>query len=186
MAAPLTPSPVKLFVATLHNDPDILHAAINSLKVEWGEIDFHSEDFDFEETDYYEAEMGKNLKRRFYSFRQLISPDRIVDVKLHSNVVEDQFLLEGKRQVNLDAGYLDTYKVVLASAKYGGQKIYLRDGIYADMTLTMYKGKWESFLWGFPDFKSRKYDDVLCKMRDLYKTQRRALDTETRSHRVKQ
>ena len=169
MASPAAPAFVKLFVITLHNDISILDASMRAFEVEWGETDFISEDFDFDETNYYEPEMGPSLKRRFYSFRDLLSPDRIVEAKLHCNVIEEQFLQDGKRRVNLDAGYLDTYKVVLASAKFGGQKIYLRDGIYADMTLTMYKGKWESFLWGFPDFKSRKYDDVLCKIRDLYK-----------------
>ena len=169
MAAPAIPAPVKLFVVTLHSDPELIESAINQFKIEWGETDFQSADFPFDETDYYEAEMGGSLQRRFYSFDDVITPDRIVEAKLHCNVIEEQFMKDGNRRVNLDAGYLDTYKVVLASAKFGGQKIYLRDGIYADMTLTMYKGKWESFLWGFPDFKSRKYDAVLCKIRDLYK-----------------
>jgi len=174
MGRPTPPSPVKLFVVSLHRDASILEAAINQFQVEWGGTDFESEDFIFDETDYYEPEMGNGLRRRFYSFAQLISPDRIVEAKLHCNSIEDQFLQEGQRQVNLDAGYLDTYKVILASAKFGGQKIYLRDGIYADMTLTMYKGKWESFVWGFPDFKSGKYDEALKKIRDLYKAQKKS------------
>ncbi|MCI0415753.1 DUF4416 family protein [bacterium] len=173
MARPASASPAKLFVVSLHRDISILETAIKRFKAEWGETDFESEDFVFDETDYYEPEMGAGLRRRFYSFEKLISPDRIVEAKLHCNAIEEQFLRDGHRQVNLDAGYLDTYKVILASAKFGGQKIYLRDGIYADMTLTMYKGKWESFVWGFPDFKSGKYDQALRHIRELYKTQNR-------------
>jgi hypothetical protein len=173
MGRPTSPAPVKLFVLSLHHDVSVLEEAIDQFKNSWGDTDFVSDDFVFDETDYYEAEMGSGLLRRFYSFAQLISPDLIVEAKLHCNRIEDHWLREGRRQVNLDAGYLDTYKVILASAKFGGQKIYLRDGIYADMTLTMYKGKWESFLWGFPDFKSRKYDEVLRQIRELYKTQNR-------------
>lgn len=173
MGHPTPPTPVKLFVVSLHRDVSILEDAVQQFKVEWGETDFESEDFVFDETDYYEPEMGSGLRRRFYSFARLLSPDRIVEAKLHCNRIEDQFLQERRRQVNLDAGYLDTYKVILASAKFGGQKIYLREGIYADMTLTMHKGKWESFLWGFPDFKSGKYDQVLRKIRELYKIQNR-------------
>ena len=173
MAHTSAPSPVKLFVISLHRDTSLLQSAINQFKGEWGETDFESEDFVFNETDYYEPEMGAGLLRRFYSFERLISPDRIVEAKLHCNLIEEQFLQEGRRQVNLDAGYLDTYKVILASAKFGGQKIYLREGIYADLTLTMYKGKWESFVWGFPDFKSGKYDEALRRIRDLLKAQNR-------------
>jgi hypothetical protein len=171
MAAPSPPAPVKLFVVTLHHDLSIRDLAIDAFRTNWGDVDFESENFPFEETSYYEPEMGTGLQRRFYSFEKLISPDLIVEAKLECNRIEELFLHNGQRQVNLDAGYLDTYKVILASAKFGGQKVYMREGIYADMTLTMYKGKWESFVWGFPDFKSRKYDAVLSTIRDLYKKQ---------------
>jgi hypothetical protein len=178
MAGITLPAPVKLFLVTLHQDEALLNEAIGKFSESWGEADFESEDFPFEETDYYQKEMGGGLKRRFYSFSKLILPDQIVDAKLQSNRIEEELAKDGSRQVNLDPGYLDTYKVVLASAKFGGQKIYMRDGIYADMTLTMYKGKWEAFLWGFPDFKSRKYDEVLNKIRDIYKGQLRGLREE--------
>lgn len=165
------PTPVKLFIVTLHRESDVYDRALGRLKPLWGEADFISESFPFDETHYYEQEMGTPLERRFISFERLISPDQIVDVKLQTNLLEQHFARDASRTINLDPGYLDHYKVVLASAKFGGQKIYMRDGIYADMTLVMYKGKWESFAWGFPDFKSGKYDRVLSKIRDLYKAQ---------------
>jgi len=64
---------------------------------------------------------------------------------------------------------------VLASVKFGGQKVYLHNGIYADMTLVVYRGKWEAFQWGFPDFKSGLYDQTLFEIRDLYKSQVKSL-----------
>ncbi|HSE40973.1 MAG TPA: DUF4416 family protein [Acidobacteriota bacterium] len=164
-------SPVKLFVVTLHQEASILENAVEELQEHFGKTDWISEDFPFDVTGYYENEMGKNLLRRFYSFEQLISPEKIVEAKLLTNEIEENYRGEKGRRINLDPGYLDTYKVVLASAKFGGQKIYLRDGIYADMTLVMYKGQWEPFAWGFPDFKSRRYDSTLSKIRDLYKAQ---------------
>ena len=170
-----TVQPVKLFVVTLHRDQSILANAIAKLSGEFGPVDYESTDFPFDITDYYESEMGKNLFRRFYSFQELILPDRIVNIKLKCMEIEREFAVDSRRAVNLDPGYMDTYKLVLASAKYGGQKIYLRDGIYADMTLTMYRRKWESFLWGFPDFKSGIYEAVLNQIRDTYKKQLRSL-----------
>lgn len=164
-------TPVKLFIVTLHRNSEVFDQALNRLKALWGESDFISESFPFDETRYYEQEMGPGLERRFLSFEPLVQPDQIVDVKLQTNRLEKEFADGSSRTINLDPGYLDHYKVVLPSAKFGGQKIYMRDGIYADMTLVMYKGKWESFAWGFPDFKSGRYDRVLSKIRDLYKAQ---------------
>jgi Domain of unknown function (DUF4416) len=175
MAETSAAKPVKLFVVTLHRELAILQQAIDRLTNEWGESDFISHDFPFSETAYYEPEMGANLMRRFYSFARLISPDNIVDAKRLTNRIEVELSADSTgRKINLDPGYLDTHKVVLASAKFGGQKVYLHDGIYADMTLIRNHGRWESFAWGFPDFKSGKYDDVLTKILTLYKNQTRS------------
>src|SRR5262245_66173855 len=166
-------APVKLFVITLHRDPEILRNQCSDMTNAFGPVDWESEDFPFDVTNYYENEMGTGLLRRFYSFQKLIMPDEIAEIKILTNELEKKYRNEKGRQINLDPGYLDTYKVVLASTKFGGQKLYVAKGIYADMTLVMYKGQWESFAWGFPDFKSRRYDAVLSKIRDLYKGRER-------------
>lgn len=171
MAHPVAVPLVKLFVVTLHHDSALVESAIEQMRNRWGVTDFISPDFPFVATDYYEQEMGSGLLRRFYSFARLISPEEIVECKLQTNEIEQSLAASDLRKVNLDPGYLDYFKLVLASAKYGGQKIYLREGIYADMTLVMYKGKWESFAWGFPDFKSGMYDEALSTIRNLYKAQ---------------
>jgi len=142
MAPPVPPSPVKLFVATLHQSDFHLDPVAKTLQDRFGEIDYVSEDFPFQDTDYYAAEMGTRLFRRFLSFATLIDPADLAAVKLVTNSVEDDHRSESGRKVNLDPGTIDFYKVVLASTKFGGQKVYLRDGIYADMTLVHFKGKW--------------------------------------------
>jgi hypothetical protein len=175
MARISTVTPVKLFIATLHAPDAPVDETASELKKNWGEFDYSSGDFPFEATGYYREEMGASLLRRFFSFSNLIGPGQIVEAKLFTNRLEDRFRRDGRRIINLDPGYLDFYKVVLASTKFGGQKVYMREGIYADMTLVHFKGKWESFAWGFPDFKSGAYDQVLFKIRDLYKAQLRQL-----------
>ncbi len=175
MAQPSPVAPVKLFVITLHRDELILNKAVSDLKARWGDIDFQSKDFPFNQTDYYEKEMGGGLQRRFYSFEKLIDPEQLVEGKLFTNQIEEKYAGAEGRRINLDPGYVDYYKLVLASMKFGGQKLYLRDGVYADMTLIVYKGKWQSFYWGFPDFKSGAYDEVLFQIRDLYKARIKSL-----------
>ena len=175
MAHASPPTPVKLFVVTLHKEVTTLESAAQRMIQKWGPTDFVSEDFEFVATDYYALEMGAPLFRRFYSFEKLIDPEMLVEAKLLTNQIEDDFAVDGKRRINLDAAYVDYYKVVLASLKFGGQKLYMRKGVYGDMTLIMNKGKWENFAWGFPDFKSGAYDAVLNRIRDLYKEQIRRL-----------
>jgi len=151
-----------------------LAAALRKLAAEFGEIDYASKKFLFDFTDYYVAEMGSPVYRQFYSFERLISPGELAAVKLATNAIEQDLAAAGKRRVNLDPGYLDTDKFVLASAKYNGHKIYLSHGIWADMTLHYEKGKFTAYAWSFPDFRAGVYNDVFMRVRAIYKKQLRA------------
>ena len=166
---PQRPNPVKLFVGVLYSDPERLQRARDSCAEAFGPIDWTSPDFPFDVTDYYCEEMGSPIQRQFWSFAKLIQPDELPRAKLITNRIEDELAVNGKRRVNLDPGYLDYDKVVLASAKYNGQKIYLSDGIYADLTLHYEKGHYYPYPWSFPDFKSGRYERAFLRMRELYK-----------------
>jgi hypothetical protein len=163
------PQPVELFVGAILGDMGLLDPLEAELKAHFGEIELRSPVFDFDITAYYEDEMGAELKRVFFAFRDLIDPAAIVNAKLAANDLERGFVREGRRTVNLDPGYMDFYKVVLASNKFLGQKIYLGKGVYADPTLYYDKG-WKPYDWGFPDFKSGRYDAFLTQVRKAYKS----------------
>lgn len=169
MGKPETPVPVKLFVGVLYAEGGKLDSAVELLSTEFGAPDYQSEPFVFDGTDYYEPEMGADLKRAFVSFERLIPPDQLAAVKLKTNDIEEQLSTDGRRTVNLDVGYLDFNKVVLASTKVAGPKIYLADGIYADMTLRYEKGKFFAYDWAFLDFRSGLYDACFLRIREKYK-----------------
>jgi len=171
MAAPKTPLPVKLIVAVLHADENLLATAQMRMIEKFGPIDFTSALFAFEATTYYIREMGSPQIRLFYSFEKLISPGDLARLKLMTNAIEDELAIDSRRQVNLDPGYLDTDKFVLASAKYNGQKIYLADGIWADLTLHYEKGHFSAYPWSFADFHSGEYEKPFLRMREIYKAQ---------------
>ena len=171
MAQPDKPMPVKYFVAILFREPGSLSRAKEALTDRWGVIDFEGRDHLFDVTGYYEPEMGAPLYRRLLSFEQLHSPTLIVDMKLGCNAVESALADQGKRRVNIDAGYLDHNKFLLASAKEAGQKIYLDKGIYADLSGRYKGGKYRPFEWSFPDFKDGRYDEELIAIRSLYRQQ---------------
>ena len=82
------------------------------------------------------------------------------------------------RRVNLDPGALDGARLLLASTKDQGHRIYLRDGIFAEVTLCRRKGGWESFCYTFPDFRSGVYSDWLESVRGDWKSEKRKLSTE--------
>lgn len=162
-------TPVKLFTAVLFSDSVLLKKAETLLTGLYGEVDHVSRDFSFDISDYYLPEMGAPIYRKFFSFHRLISPESIAAVKLETNEIESALAVDGQRKVNLDPGYLDYDKLVLASAKYNAQKIYLSHGIWADLTLRYEKGAFHAYPWSFPDFKSGMYNSVFMEIRTKYK-----------------
>ncbi len=170
---PIEPEPVKLFCGILYSDKKLFEKAADKLTRMYGNIDHKSKTFPFEITDYYNSEMGKLIFRIFLSYEKLINPGNLAQIKIECNQIENELAISGKRRVNLDPGYLDYDKVVLASAKYNAQKIYLDQGIYADPTLFYRKGKFVPSDFAFPDFKKGIYEQVLLEMRAKYKKELR-------------
>jgi len=115
--------------------------------------------------------MGSELKRKFISFINLIEAQKLSEIKRLSNIIEEYYLKENGRSINLDPGYMDMDKFILASAKYGRQKIYLDKGIYADPTLYFFKKEFHAYAWSFPDFSSGMYNEYFVKVRAQYKQQ---------------
>ena len=163
------PTPVKLFVGMLARDTTLLTELTEKFMVVFGPVDFASPVWPWMRTKYYENEMGPGLKRQFIFFEQLIHPGTIAEAKLTTDDLEKQFLSEkGGRRINLDPGYLDAAKLVLASTKDFSHRIYLDKGIYGEVTLS-YSGKtYQPLPYTFPDYRREEYIEVFKKARDLY------------------
>lgn len=174
---PSEPEPVKLFVGILYSDLTRLEQVMALLNERPGKIDYKSPEFEFTVSEYYREEMGWPIFRKFVSFLKLINPKELASIKITTNEIEERLSTEGKRPVNLDPGYMDYNKVVLASAKFNAQKIYLNHGIYADPTLWYEKGKFEPYPFAFPDFKTNLYEKTFLHIRALYKGQSRKLNS---------
>lgn len=157
--------PVKYFIAVLYGNEESLQKAKKLVEDKWGRIDFEGNAHLFDVTDYYEPEMGSPIFRKLISLEKIYEPALLVEMKIQCNCFEQKLSICGKRTVNLDAGYLDHNKVLLASAKEAGQKIYLDKGIYADLAGRYKSGKYQPFEWSFPDFRDGRYDQELLLMR---------------------
>jgi hypothetical protein len=168
------PLPVKLFFGVLTSLPDMLSSVEERLSALFGPIDARSDLFPFDKTNYYDETMGSPLSRCFLGFSNLIEPSVISDIKKSANDLESVFALEKtsvKRPVNLDPGYLEQSKIVLASTKNFYHRILVSGGIYAEVTLHFQAGEWRAFPWTFPDFKSERYNNFFSSLRDAYRTQ---------------
>lgn len=171
MPSPATPEPMKYFVAILWADTSALGDAYARLSARWGAVDFSGPDRRFDLTHYYEPEMGADLFRRLVSFEALRSPEELAEAKRACIAIEAELAGPQGRRVNLDIGYLDHNKLVLASIKPAGQKIYLAQGVYADLVARYANGRYQPFPWTFPDFKDGRYDDELAALRATYLAQ---------------
>lgn len=173
------PTQVNLIIGMLSNVTGLFGMAENRLEKKFGPIELRSPILPFNYTDYYEKEMGKDVKRQFFSFQKLIDPGALADIKLFTNKLEESCrdkalpgrLLDARRcyrPINLDPGYLASSKLVLASTKDYSHRIYLKKGIYAEVTLRYAKGAFEPLPWTFPDYRSKEYIDFFTETRTLY------------------
>lgn len=152
----------------IYKDEAIFIKSRDKLKKIFGRIDFQSDPLDFNYTAYYEPEMGAGLKRRFVSFGKLISIQDLYRIKLYTNRLEVKFSNSGKRRVNIDPGYLDSAKLVLASTKDYAHRIYLRKGIFAEITLSYRSNSFIPNDWTYPDYRSQEYIGIFNAVRKLY------------------
>jgi hypothetical protein len=171
-----THRPVKLIVGLLSGDEDLLRRARQRLFRRFGEVDLESDIWDFTETDYYEAEMGPDLRRWFISFDRLVRPDDLPQIKLETNrmeeeIAEDCVLGEVARPVNIDPGYIDLPKLVLATTKNHAHRLYLGSGIYGEVTLHMAEGQWRPATWTYPDYRRSEYHAFFTRVRDRLQEQ---------------
>lgn len=171
-------SPVKLFIGVLVSHKRLLAGVERRLADAYGPIDHRSEIIPFDFTDYYEAEMGDIIDRVFFSFERLIEADQLPEIKRQTNQLEADLtpmLAAVKRPVNLDPGYLEQAKVVLASTKNFYHRIYLGAGIFAEVTMHFKNNTYQFFPWTYPDYQSKDYQEFFLRLRQIYRSQLRTM-----------
>ena len=171
------PAAVKYFAALLLVYESILAEVETELAVVQGAIESRSSTFPWEFSRYYENEMGTGLLRRFIAFTPIASPENLAGLKRATQNIEDRYRgRQGGRRVNLDPGYLDAYKVVLASTKNAGQRIYLSAGIYAEVTLLFHNAAFQGLEYTYRDYLASEALEFFFTLRARYLDQLRTRD----------
>ena len=134
----------------------------------FGPVDVVGPRLAFDFTDYYGPEMGQPLFRKVLAFEKLIEQENLADIKVETNRIEQGYLQNGKRLVNIDPGYLVHERFVLATAKNYTHRIYIGQGIYADLTLIYTKVAFHPLPWTYPDYKEKNMLMFLQRVRNKY------------------
>lgn len=165
----------KLIIGVIYSDAEILERALLMLREDFGEIDGMSEEFSFSEefSSYYDEELGGKGLRRIYSFKKTVDPARQAEIKLRTNEIERLLSVEGKRRINLDPGFINHGRLMLATTKKAGFRIPLSDGIYTELTLFYARGGWHKFPWSYRDYQSERVQRFLTEVRKIYLAERR-------------
>jgi hypothetical protein len=167
--------PVKLICGLIYSDLNVLHEATKKLTKAFGPVDCESDIFDFDHTDYYKTELGGNLIRKFISFKKLIHPGKLADIKHKAIDIERVFSEQHEdvynRRINIDPGYMELSKLVLASTKNYSHRIYQGKGIYAEITLVFRDNKFKYLPWTYPDYVDPRALDFFEAARNAYKEQ---------------
>ena len=161
--------PVKYFIAVMFDrgiDPLVIEKEI--IRV-FGEIENRSERYSFSHSVYYDEEMGTDLEKYFLVFSELRSPLFLSECKLITNRIEEKFIkTNGSRKVNLDPGYISEAKIILATTKNFDHRVYVGEGVYADVQLRMHKKKYAENEWTYPDYRLAWVKDFFRENRKKY------------------
>lgn len=173
MAEPRSPTRALLVIAVFSRHEDAFIWAKQRLIALFGPVGIVSEPYVFDQTTYYESSMGCDLHKCFLAFERLILPDELAEVKLQTNVLENELASTRRyveeRPINLDPGLLVLGKFLLATTKDQSHRVYLRDGIFAEVTLRYHAGAFEPWPWTYADYRLPCVHEFLQQARDYYR-----------------
>ena len=173
------PLPGKLIISAIYSSLGVMHDAIREVEKKFSPVEFETDEIDFLHTKYYREEMGDDLKRKFFAFEKLVERDRLTDIKLFTNIIEEKFGEKVDdfvfRRVNLDPGILTPANLILASTKDFAHRIYLKNGIFAEVTLVYEKRRFKSLPWTYPDYTEPEVIGFLERTRETMKAMDRDL-----------
>lgn len=177
MSTPVTPEPAKAVLSILSARWDLFWPQLRAdLEKRLSGIDYLSEHIPFTQTHYYDAELGTPITRRILGFERLVPMQELALIKMWTNDMERQWMDHSTHRIfNLDPGYITQERLVLATGKNFTHRIYLQQGIWADLTLIFQRGQWTDLPWTFPDYATQEIKTHLTNLRNLYKTQLRAV-----------
>jgi hypothetical protein len=161
--------PVVRFCGVITRHDAARQWAIRQIAEQWGAVSLTSAEIPFEAGGYYTPSMGSDLRKTLVALTGFVDPAGLADWKHQTNRWESKYASLSQhvepRPLNLDPGYMTQAKLVLATTKDRDHRIYLRDGMFAEVTLT-YVGKlWQHHRWSYPSYRTQEVADFANECR---------------------
>jgi len=169
LSIPQIPEPGGVIVSVLASDATIIPEVANRLREKLGPVEEEIGPLEFRFTSYYDRELGQGIGRWIWFFSNLVDRSELVRIKCMTNGLENEYSLNGKRRFNLDPGLLTLGNLVLATGKNNAHRIYLDQGIFADLTLIFRSGSYRPLPWTYPDYSDAQLIEILNRLREAYK-----------------
>src|SRR5262245_59049419 len=172
MGAVLPPAPVQPIVGMLAASPGLLGDARDAIDATIAPIALASGVTEWTQSDYYRSEMGPELWRQYLALDALMAPSDLAELKQLTNRLEERWRGAAGRSVNVDPGYLDLLRVVLASTKDAAHRVAIAPGIYAEATLHFARGRFEPWPYTYPDYAGEQAREFFTRARESWRAAR--------------
>lgn len=169
MGSAYIPKDVFSFSSVIYHEGVYRDKAVSGLESAFGDIAYTSPQIRFNYTPYYKDEMGTPLYRIIIAFDRLIPRDSLSDIKTITNTMETSLSVHGRRCINIDPGLISLENICLATTKPYSHRIYLKDGIWAEVTLMYKGGTYYKLDWTYPDYASEEMIGIFNHLRTIYK-----------------
>lgn len=168
------PVKVNLTISIMYKDEVLLEKVKNDLERTYGKMDLVCPPYLFSETSpYYDPEMGEGIKKTICSFEKTVDRSFLKEVKLYCVELEKEHCIDGNRMINLDPGLLSLENFILATGKNYSHRIYLSDGVFAEVTLMFgKKNVIKELPWTYRDYLCEPARSFLLKTREYYREKR--------------
>jgi len=161
----LTDEPVAFLVAAMAPGVAAVNEAIDTLAVEFGDVRRRGPVYDFDMTNYYEAEMGPALTKALAWLGPPIAPAELAARKQATMDFELVRARHGRRTINVDPGLLSINSLVLATTKASGHRICIASGLWAEVTLLFQQGAYRAQPWTYLDYQREDEARFLLEVR---------------------
>lgn len=166
------PMPVQPIVGVLAASPALLAEASAALAASVAPLALATDPAAWTQSEYYVREMGAPIWRQYLALDARMAAEELADLKRLTNALEDRWRSARGRAVNLDPGYLDLLRVVLASTKDAAHRVAIGAGVYAEATLHFAHGSFQAWPYTYPDYAGADARDFFTRVRARFRTER--------------